>query len=71
MQSLVFVILRGAMTHDLSSLTHESWWCVVQEGIDCKFQRVDGYLVPHSTGESSTPTSSTGALSKELDAAIR
>lgn len=27
--------------------------------------------MPHATGESSTPTSSTGALAKELDASIR
>ncbi|KAL4423050.1 hypothetical protein ABPG77_002084 [Micractinium sp. CCAP 211/92] len=44
---------------------------VREEGIDCKFRRLDGYLYPHLTGESSMPTSSTSALKKELDAAVR
>jgi hypothetical protein len=44
---------------------------VLQENINCKFTRLDGYLVPHTTGESPMPTSATSALSKELDAAIR
>ncbi|GAB4819568.1 hypothetical protein N2152v2_006614 [Parachlorella kessleri] len=42
-----------------------------EEKIDCKFERLDGYLVPHATGESPMPTSSTGAMKKELDASIR
>lgn len=44
---------------------------VREEGIECKFQRLDGYLYPHLTGESSMPTSATSALKKELDAAVR
>ena len=43
---------------------------VKEEGIECDFEHLDGYLFPHATGESSQPTSSS-ALRKELDAALR
>eukprot|EP00887_Chlorella_sp_A99_P007470 scaffold2.g7470.t1 len=39
-----------------------------EEGIECKFRRVDGFLYPHATGESPMPTSATSALRKELEA---
>ena len=42
-----------------------------QEGIDCKFRRMDGYLFPHALGESPTPTSAGSALDKELAACHR
>jgi hypothetical protein len=38
----------------------------MQEGIECQFQRMDGYLVPDPTSEDSHTL-----LDKELDAAIR
>ncbi|PRW44524.1 oxidoreductase [Chlorella sorokiniana] len=44
---------------------------VREEGIECKFKRVDGYLYPHLTGESPMPTSGMSALKKELEAAHR
>jgi len=44
---------------------------VKEEGIECDFEHLDGYLFPHATGESSQPTSSSSALRKELDAALR
>ncbi|EFN55349.1 hypothetical protein CHLNCDRAFT_134365 [Chlorella variabilis] len=35
---------------------------VREEGIECKFRRMDGYLYPHATGESPQPTSAMAGL---------
>ncbi|PSC69844.1 oxidoreductase [Micractinium conductrix] len=42
-----------------------------EEGIECQYHKLDGYLFPHVTGESPQPTSASSALNKEIEAAIK